>query len=65
MPTQFEHNKKPQPPPMVSEQHGFYVRFRENTNESRQSDVCRRVIEDFTGKYSKIDKRSGSINPRR
>jgi len=50
---------------MVSEQHGFYVRFRENTNESRQSDVCRRVIEDFTGKYSKIDKRSGSINPRR
>ena len=32
---------------------------------SRQSQVCRKVIEEFAQKYSTIDKKRGSINPRR
>lgn len=44
---------------------------RQRSNDSRQSQVCRRVIEDFASmglqasKYSAIDRRSGSIGPRR
>ena len=33
--------------------------------ESRQSRVCRKVIEEFSQKYSTMDKKRGSINPRR
>lgn len=33
--------------------------------ESRQSQVCRKVIEEFSQKYSTLDKKRGSINPRR
>ena len=38
---------------------------RHRSNDSRQSQVCRRVIEEFAQKYSTIEKRSGSIGPRR
>jgi len=33
--------------------------------DSRQSQVCRNVIEEFAQKYSSIEKKRGSINPRR
>jgi hypothetical protein len=44
---------------------GHSDKSRQSGIESRQSDVCRRVMEDLAIKYSKIDRRSGSINPRR
>lgn len=44
---------------------GPFDKSRQSGIESRQSDVCRRVIEDLAIKYSTIDRRSGSINPRR
>lgn len=51
--------------PQGYEMQNKLLQNRQTGIESRQSDVCRKVIEDLAIKYSTIDRRSGSINPRR